>query len=152
MTETGLIFLIIPAFFVCFGLFWSLIVFLIAHIGGWAGLARAYPATLPPQGRSWTWTSAKFGLVANYRNCVNVTVSNTGIDLRPVIFFRIGHKPMLIPWHAIAEARRSDLYFTSALRLEIKDGSDGAKRITLYGKPLVNELEDQLRHNRVAVS
>jgi len=151
MSETGLIFLIVPGFFVCFGLFWSFIVFLIAHLGGWTGLARAYPATEPPQGRSWTWTSARFGLVTSYRNSLNVTVSDTGLYLRPVFIFRVGHKPMLIPWNAIMAAQRSDLFFTSALRLDIRDGSGGTRRITFYGKPLAEELEPHLRRNRVSV-
>ncbi len=55
MSETSLLFLILPAFAVVFALFWSLIVFVIAHTGGWVGLAKAYPASQKPEGRTWNW-------------------------------------------------------------------------------------------------
>ncbi|MHA7777852.1 hypothetical protein [Roseibium sp. M-1] len=155
MTETSLLFLIVPAFFVCFGLFWSGIVFAIAYLGGWAALARAYPALEPPHeppmGQSWSWTSARFGLVTNYRNCVNVTVSDAGLYLRPVIFFRMGHRPILIPWRAIEAARRTDLYFTTMIRLDISLGNGSSRRVAFYGKPLSEAIETHLRRWKVPV-
>ncbi|QFT31412.1 hypothetical protein FIV00_13040 [Labrenzia sp. THAF82] len=145
MTDSALLILIVPGFFLCFGLLWSLIVFLISRLGGWSRLSRLYPGNRPPPGHSWRWGSASFGLFASYRNCLDITLSNAGIYLRPVIFFRIGHTPILIPWHAIASARRSDLLITKAIRLEIKDPETGATRkLSFYGSNLANAIESGL--------
>jgi len=142
VTQTSLIALIIPGFFVCFGLLWSAIVFLSSRLSGWATLARHYPGTEPQGGQSWHWTSAQFSWFASYRNILTVNVSPSGLFLRPVLIFRIGHEPLLIPWHAITNARRTNLFFTQGFRLEvIVPGSQRTKPITFYGKGLADALE-----------
>ncbi len=149
MTQASLIALIVPGFFISFALFWSMVVFLIARIGGWASLARQYPATTPPSGKSFQWRSARFGYLGSYRNTLEVTLSPAGLYMRPVIFFRMGHDPVLIPWNAIADADRSDQFFVSALRLSIRDGNSGdVRNITFYGQPLVDAIEAYVRPGR----
>lgn len=146
MSESGLVALIIPGFFVGFALLWSAIVFATARISGWASLARAYPGTQPASGQSWHFTSATFGRLSSYRNVLTVMTTPSGLFLRPILPFRIGHEPLLIPWNAIAEADRTNLFFTQALRLEIRDPRiAGTRRVTFYGKGLVEALEAQIR-------
>lgn len=145
MTQTSLVALIVPAFVVCFGLLWSAIVFLSARMSGWASLARHYPGAQPPVGQSWHWTSAQFGFFASYRNVLTIVVSPLGLYLRPVVIFRIGHEPLLIPWNAISSGRRTNLFFTQAYRVEVRDpGSTSSRRITFYGKGLADALEAKL--------
>jgi len=142
MNNSGLVLMIIPVFLVCFGLLWSGIVFLSAHLSGWTALARHYPGSQQPAGQSWHWSSATFSWFASYRNILTVSVSPSGLYMRPIFVFRIGHEPLLIPWNAITDAQRTSLFFTQAFRLEVmQPGSGNSKRITLYGKGLADALE-----------
>lgn len=148
MTDFGLIFLIVPGFIICFGALWSLIVYLSAVLGGWAGLARQFPATEPAYGKTFRWRSAKFGMFSSYRNCLTVTLSLAGIHMQPMIAFRIGHKPMQIPWGAIAGARRRDLLFVPTVRLDITNAnSSELTQITFYGRALIEAMEAHVRIN-----
>jgi len=142
MSQTSLVLLIIPAFALCFGLLWSSIVFLSSRLSGWAALARHYPGTHAPEGQSWHWTSAQFGWFASYRNVLTIVVSPLGLYMRPIVVFRIGHEPLMIPWTTIRNGQRTNLYFTQAFRLEVLDpGSGGTRRITFYGKGLADALD-----------
>lgn len=148
MSETSLLFLILPAFTVVFALFWSLIVFVIAHTGGWAGLAKAYPANRKPEGRTWNWRTIRFGLFGNYRNSVDVTLSDAGLHMYPIFVFRIGHKPILIPWTAVSDAHRRDLWFSPTLTLSVPvTGNGNERRVSFYGAEFVEAIEDCLRRN-----
>lgn len=142
MSENNLIFLIIPLFIVCFGLLWTLIVVAISRLGGWAALAGQYPAPGPATGRTFSMRSAKFGLFSSYRNCLTVSLSLSGIHMQPMIVFRVGHKPILIPWAAVEGVSRQNFFFTSALKLRVKDRETGTTRnITFYGNELIEALE-----------
>ncbi|TYC65188.1 hypothetical protein FMN63_22445 [Stappia sp. BW2] len=148
MPENSLPFVIIPVFAVVFGLFWSFIVFVVAHIGGWARLAKAYPATGKPEGRSWNWRSMRIGLFFNYRNSVNVTLSDAGLYMRPILLFRIGHKPILLPWKAISDAQRRDLWFATTITLAVPlTGNGNERRLSFYGKTFVEAMEGHLKRN-----
>ena len=135
-----------PAILVCFAAFWSFVVFVIGRLGGWGGLARAFPAQGPAQGQSWHFISATIGFLGSYRNALNVTVSPAGIYIRPILVFRIGHAPILIPWHAVTEATSNKFLFTTRMRLELRDPLSGArKQITFYGQSLHDAIEAHLR-------
>lgn len=150
MSEENLIFLIIPLFFIAFGLLWTLIVTLISRAGGWARLAHQYPATGPATGETFSLRSAKFGMFSSYRNCLTVTLSLSGIHLQPMIFFRIGHKPILLPWTAVTSYSKHSLFITSGLRIRVRDTEAGTTRdITFYGNELVARLEDHAKTYRI---
>jgi hypothetical protein len=150
MSETSLVILIIPVFIVCFGMFWSLIVLLISRLAGWAKLARQYPARGPATGRTFAMRSARFGLLGSYRNCLTVTLSLAGIHMQPMIVFRIGHDPILIPWNAVVGLSRRDLMFSPGAQLKVRDAeTSGVKEITFYGGALVEALEAQARTYRI---
>jgi hypothetical protein len=150
MSENNLIFLIIPVFIVCFGLFWSLIVYLISRLAGWAKLAHQYPAQGPATGRTFAMRSARFGLFGSYRNCLTITLSTVGIHMQPMILFRVGHPPLLIPWTAIVSLSRRDLMFSPGARLKVRDAETGSvKEITFYGGALVEALEAHARTYKI---
>lgn len=68
--------------------------------------------------------------------------------MQPMIAFRIGHKPILIPWGAIAGAARRDLLSSPAVQLDITDANSGdVRHITFYGQVLVDALEGNVRIN-----
>ena len=146
MSQSGLVALIIPGFLVGFTLLWSTIVFAAAHISGWASLARSYPGSEPANGQVWRFTSATLGRLSSYRNVLTVMISPEGLFIRPILPFRIGHQPLLIPWHAIVETQRTNLFLTEALRLEIRNPRRGnTQRVTFYGRALVGALVEQIR-------
>ena len=146
MTDTGFIFLTIPVFIVCFGLFWSFVIYVTAHMGGWTTLARQYPATEPATGKTFRWRSAKFGMFSSYRNCLTVTLSQAGLHMLPMIAFRIGHQPIRIPWSAIVGARRRNLLFVPAVQLDITGANSAdVRHVTFYGRALVQALEEHVK-------
>ncbi len=146
MTNISLAAVIVPGFLVSFGLFWAAVVFMISRLCGWARLARQYPANGPAEGKTLHWRSATFGLSGNYRNALNLTVSHVGLHMVPVVFFRIGHDPILIPWNAVTGVHRRNLLLATALQLDVRDKETGdTRKITFYGQNLVEELEAHIR-------
>lgn len=102
MTEqTPLLFaLVIGLFIVVFPVFWCLIVLLLSYVGGWQRLSKVYASDIEPHGQAFPWISGRIGVVS-YRNCLTVHVAPEGLFLSMPFIFRIGHKTLLIPWHAI---------------------------------------------------
>lgn len=143
MQNTFFFISIIIAFIISFTLLWTGISFLLSRLGGWANLAHEYPAIGRVQGNVFNWRSARFSFFVNYSNCLTVIVSSAGIYLQPVIFLRIGHKPIMIPWGAIKVLERRHSFIFATTRLKIKTRDD-KKLITiiLYGSSLADDLED----------
>ncbi|HEY2350266.1 MAG TPA: hypothetical protein VGH64_14715, partial [Puia sp.] len=90
---------------------WVLIIFIISRIG-WAALAANYSTSAPFKGHSVGFTSASIN-GANYNNSLILKYNEVGIYLRPIIFFRLFHKPILIPWKEIKEVRDKKYLFAS---------------------------------------
>ncbi len=142
--QDGYIFLaILAGFIVLFPLFWMAIVLLISRVGGWVSLARSFPGpqTPPQEGETFGWVSARFGRFANYNNVLNVIVSRNGIYMRPILLFRVGHAPILIPWHVVQDFKRSEILWSSYVKLTFKAPRDaGPTSVTFYGKRLADAL------------
>ncbi len=90
---------LVALFPVGFVLFWLGISFLISRVA-WSRLASAYPGDPRFEGRRWHMTSAQIGL-AGYGSSLTVGASEKGFYLRPILPFRFGHSPILIPWTEI---------------------------------------------------
>ena len=142
MNETFLGITAVAAFFVVFPLFWMSIVWLIGKLGGWSALAAQYPADLPPRGEAFSWRTARLGFFGSYSNSLNVTVSDEGIHLAPLIFFKFGHASIFIPWEAVSQMHINIFgFFSSAdLRVTPKDRG-GPIKLKLYGEALVKSLQ-----------
>lgn len=150
MSETSLVMLIVPGFIICFGLLWTLIVLLISRLAGWSKLARQYPAPGPATGRTFSMSSARFGMFSSYRNCLTVTLSLSGIHLRPMFVFRMGHDPVLIPWTSVVAGSRQDFFLTAAFRIQVRDQeANKTKTITFYGNKLAAALEEHAQTYRI---
>lgn len=70
---------------------------LLATFGGWKSLAAVYPASEEPAGERFPWRSMRLGWV-NYNNCVNLVAARTGLHLAAVLFLRLGHRDLFLPW------------------------------------------------------
>ena len=88
---------------------WILITFIISKMG-WAGLVANYACTE-------TFTGTRVGIIsaginnANYNNSLVLKYNEEGIYLKPVLLFRLFHKPVLIPWKEIIEVRDKKILF-----------------------------------------
>ena len=134
--------LIISAFIVIFPLFWMFVIWIIGRVGGWHRLAKSYGTDRTLTGDDFRWKSIRFGLLSSYSNSVNITISFEGIYLQPVIFFRAGHKPLLIPWDVIASYSQTKMGFLSGTTLNIEP-HDGSKPValTLYGAQVAESIQ-----------
>lgn len=143
MQDTALTILAVIGFAIIFPLFWMAAVYVISRFGGWSRLAASFPATRPATGEAFGWCSARFANFANYSNCLNITVSSTGIHIEPIIFFRIGHPPLFVPWDVVTELRLKDRWLFSITRLTITD-PDGSSptTLTIYGRRLGESLHN----------
>jgi len=122
--------IIIGSFIVWFSSLWVAILSLMSIIGGWKGLSRIHPLTpdvLNEHAVKYSMSSIKLGLI-NYRSCVNVSFTETGIIFEIIKIFSVRHKPLFIPYNKIANVENGRNFFTYT-----KFIIDG-KRIVLYGK------------------
>ena len=118
MSEGAIIFTISLGFLVFFPLMWVSISFLISHLSGWQGLAKQY-AIDPPKAAPkpvMRWQSFSMGYTAffpaNYNRVVNIGVDSTYLYLSTMWAFRIGHKPLRIPFKDMEIADTNILFFT----------------------------------------
>jgi hypothetical protein len=88
-------------FLAAFAAFWCFVLWLISRLGGWSEIAGKYPATARPDGLHLTGRSLRLRPFTNYNGCLHVTLSPAGIYMFPWAIFRIGHKPILIPWSCV---------------------------------------------------
>ena len=93
-----------PVFFV--GV-WFAVGFLLAEIGGWRTLASRFRCTDQWRGSLWRFQSAEMGFsgLVRYSGCLNFGVCADGLYIAPIILFRTGHSPLLIPWNEITVHR-----------------------------------------------
>jgi hypothetical protein len=102
--------LILVLFVASFAVIWTLVVALIAVLGGWWRLAGSYRATQPFVGPKWSWQTGWFGW-ARYRGVLTVGADSTGLSLEVMPLFRIAHPALFIPWSDITTAERQSLFF-----------------------------------------
>jgi hypothetical protein len=82
---------------------WILVTFIISRVG-WSDLAANYETINPFIGQRVGIISASINS-ANYNNSLIMKYNEVGIYLKPIIIFRLFHKPILIPWKEIKEVR-----------------------------------------------
>lgn len=121
---------IIAAFIVWFSSLWVAVLSLLSFIGGWKKLSRLYPLKSSDKNntaRKYSWSSIKMGFV-NYRSCINISFTGTGIILETIKIFSIMHQPLFIPYNKITDLQKGKFFitFTSFIL--------GEKKITIYGK------------------
>ncbi len=95
-----------PVFFI--GMFVFIIFFLSKK--GWSDLAREYQTDNAFEGERVGIISAAINGV-NYNNCLLLKYNDEGFYLRPVLIFRLFHKPIFIPWKAVKGLRDKKILF-----------------------------------------
>lgn len=97
--------IVLIAFPVVFVTLWVAIVWILSVLGGWSAVADRHAATGRPDGPTFGGVNAMFGLVS-YSYVLTVVVATEGLYVETQRFFRIGHRPLLIPWSEIRDARK----------------------------------------------
>lgn len=114
------LFLLIPLILVGFVLIWSGVVYLLAWFSGWRRLARHYRCAKAPEGSVFGTLWAMLGPV-NHRGTLKIQPAPEGLYLSTMVFFRIGHPPLLIPWHAIKRQDGTQISLVKMVALELGD-------------------------------
>ena len=105
---------IIAAFIVWFSSLWVAVLSLLSFIGGWKKLSRLYPLKSSDKNNTaqkYSMSSLKMGFV-NYRSCVNISFTETGIILETIKIFSVMHPPLFIPYYKITDAQRGKFFIT----------------------------------------
>lgn len=118
---------------------WLVCFWLVAEIGGWSSLAKTFATDRPPTGDTFPWSSGKCNFFSSYNNCLTISVSKEGVGLQPMLLFRFRHKPLFLPWDAIAVMRPNPQLFRYGTSFEITTPG-GVHPITLFGRPLAETL------------
>lgn len=114
------LFLLIPLFLVGFVLIWSGVIYLLAWLSVWRRLARRYRCAKAPEGSVFGTLWAMLGPV-NHRGTLKIQPAPEGLYLSTMVFFRIGHPPLLIPWHAIKRQDGTQISLVKMVALELGD-------------------------------
>lgn len=99
-----------PVFFLLFFIPGMVLMLYIFSKRGWADLAAQYRFSAAFTGKRIGIVSAGINGV-NYNSCLLMKTSVEGIWMRPILFFRLFHPPILIPWSELKEVREKKLIF-----------------------------------------
>ena len=123
--------LILIGFPIVFAALWTFVCFILSIAGGWARLADRFAASEPPTGQQFTWQTGRVGM-SNYNSVLTIHTSPSGLHLAVMVLFRVGHKPLLIPWSEIHGASTWRMFFTEYVTFEI--GSPKMAKVRLPKK------------------
>jgi hypothetical protein len=140
MSGVSAITITIAGFLVGFPLLWFAIVHLLARLGGWTRLAREFTAEGRRQGERFSWRSGGIGRFVHYNHCLDVAISHAGIALHPVLPFRPGHAPLLIPWSSVEHVATGRWLFQVSTTLTVRTSGGRTAKITLTGADIAQSL------------
>jgi hypothetical protein len=127
---------IVAAFVVIFPLFWMFVVWMISLFSGWRALAQRYPATVPPQGKTYGGQTAIVGF-SRYRNVMTMITNSVGIYIKPMWIFGVGHPPLFIPWSEFSNPSPTVHRWVPLVRLDVGH----PKQTTIALPPYILESE-----------
>jgi hypothetical protein len=125
--HSSVFLILFPFLFVGMWCFASMVISLI----GWFWLGRKFAASGPPSGTKFGMQSAKIGLVS-YSNCLTIHTSPSGIHLATWFPWRIGHRPLLIPWDALRNPKPRRFLWIETVEVDV--GSPRIETIRLPKK------------------
>jgi len=123
--------IIIAAFIIWFSSLWVAILSLLSFIGGWNRLSRLYPLKSTDNishSERFSMSSMKMGFV-NYRSCIHISFTETGLIIEALKIFSIMHKPLFIPYNKISDTLSGKFFFTTYTAFTVE-----GKKIAIYGK------------------
>ncbi len=149
MQEIFIVLLVIGGFAIIFPLFWMGILYFLSRIGGWAALAERFGTDAEAQGELFTWCSGRLRMFCNYSNCLRVTLSDAGIHIRTLVFFKVGHRPLFIPWTAVRDLQVRRYWRYSSAKLTVQDQTGGwSLTFVLYGWGLADRMRELFEASR----
>jgi hypothetical protein len=113
-----------------FALFWSGLLMLFAHLGGWAAIAQQYPDKATPISKTLWMQSARFGWV-DYNGVLTMHMSDQGLGIAALLPFRPGHAPMFLPWSALKVVEVNDHWWGRYVTVEVGSPVIGRVRLPL---------------------
>ena len=131
--------LLVAAGVAAFLVLWITCFWLIAELGGWGSLAKIFKTTRKSEGERFTFVSGKSNFISTYNNCLNLAITDDGFRLQPMPLFRFAHKPLFIPWSAVAVMGGRRELFRYGTAMEITKPT-GVQPLTLYGRPIAESL------------
>ncbi len=137
MDSLKYFFLFFPVLFI--GV-WVLVFFIISRFG-WAKLATHYASDADFPGTRIGLISLAINWVS-YNNSLVMKYNERGMYLKPLLVFRLFHKPILIPWKDIVEVRDRKLHFFNYKELVI--GNPAITKLSIRSKTfskIQNNLE-----------
>jgi hypothetical protein len=103
---------------------WLLVTGLIAHVSGWARLARRFPFDPAQEGERFRFASGSMGssgLRANYGNCLMLTVGDSGVGFSVLFLYRFHSPPFFLPWEAIESVTKIRRWFVIFYVITIRE-------------------------------
>lgn len=102
-SEPGLVILllVLVSFPVAFVATWSGVCLLLGVLSGWRSLSRSFATEADAPPGSATAHRAALGLVG-YGFSLEVGGAADGLDLRLSPLFRVGHRPLRVPWDQVS--------------------------------------------------
>ena len=91
-------------FLILFLLIWILACYLLSIWGGWSRLAGDYRTDADIDGSVWRFQSGALRYGLRYNGCLTIGASPSGLHLRILFLFRMGHPPLFIPWSDIKKS------------------------------------------------
>ncbi|MCU0659485.1 MAG: hypothetical protein MUF64_30745 [Polyangiaceae bacterium] len=108
--------LILVGFLLFFVGLWSGISWLMAQVSGWSSMATRYPCPPGVQGAALDSGFAVRVGVASYRGVISFSATPQGLMVEVMALFPF-HRPLLIPWSAIALRRGGAIFFAGEMQV-----------------------------------
>lgn len=112
--------------------FWFFVVGLISLTGGWRKLSETYSPSdtfISSNAEKFSFQTVFLGLMAQYKNSINVYLTEDGIWLKPVWLFTFMHKPLFIQYQMMSEPKARKLVFFFGIEFHLT-----GKRVLIYGR------------------
>ena len=81
---------------------------------------------------------------SRYKGAVSVGVAPAGLYLSAIWLFRVGHKPILVPWEAITKMKTEKQFWMTATELSVPLQKFDTATITLFNTRLVAAIASHL--------
>tara|TARA_B110000908_G_C10163838_1_gene407366 strand:- start:269 stop:757 length:489 start_codon:yes stop_codon:yes gene_type:complete len=108
-----------PVFLIGVFLWICIVVFIISRFA-WHKFADKYESETPAYLDKIGIISAKIGKV-NYNNSLVVSCNKTGIFIKPLLIFSIGHKPLFIPFRDITKTELHQRFGMKSIIISFRD-------------------------------
>lgn len=111
-------FILIVGATLLFASIWGVVSMVVSRTGGWKSLADRFPAPGRPTGTRFGIQSGMVGTAA-YNGFLTIHSSRAGFYLSVSGPFRIGHRPLFIPWDAVHNRTTRRLLWAETVVFEV---------------------------------